>query len=351
MNMTKTFGQFAKERLSRLGKSQKAFADVLGVSPAYISQIFSGKKNPPDLGKSRHREQLRLWCEFLNSPEEDVLGFVRYELHKVPLRPIPKYKRLRKLLLSSLINTDPSFVDEIKSLELHPAENAAVKSLAQIYLIMQEVPLEGSAFGTVRFVEFCSRARTNKEFVEGELVDFFSLHPFTWDWDEELNEARISSESSVITEAIIRLTRVFGELPNLGRTGTIPVVGHVSAGEGFEYTDGGYLVGEGFEHVELPPGIDPKLARKLYCVRVRGDSLKEFFGDGTLLFIKPESWEEVKDGDLVIFKRREDNKAFVKKVEFSGDSLILKSMNPMYKNIVVSKWDLGLLERVSAIVL
>ena len=85
-------------------------------------------------------------------------------------------------------------------------------------------------------------------------------------------------------------------------------------------------------------------------MRVRGDSLRELFGDGALLFIKPESWEEIKDGDLVIFKHRNDSKAFVKKVEFAGENLILKSKNPLYKDIVLHKNDLMLLERVMSVV-
>jgi len=40
----------------------------------------------------------------------------------------------------------------------------------------------------------------------------------------------------------------------------------------------------------------------------------------------------------------------VKKVEFSGESLILKSMNPLYRNIVLRRKDLMLLERVAAVV-
>jgi hypothetical protein len=40
----------------------------------------------------------------------------------------------------------------------------------------------------------------------------------------------------------------------------------------------------------------------------------------------------------------------VKKVEFAGDNLILKSMNPLYKHRVLTRSDLLLLERVMAIV-
>jgi phage repressor protein C with HTH and peptisase S24 domain len=190
----------------------------------------------------------------------------------------------------------------------------------------------------------------DREFVEAELWEFYRNEDFLWHWDEELGDALIRPVSSRIREAFARLARVFDHEPS-GLNWTIPVVGHVSAGEGFAYTDGGFGAGEGFDHVDVPPGVDSAVAKNLYCVRVRGDSLREFFGDGALLFIKPESWEEIRDGDLVIFKDRKDKKAFVKKVEFSGENLILKSMNSMYKNMVVHKQEVILLERVMAIVL
>jgi SOS-response transcriptional repressor LexA/transcriptional regulator with XRE-family HTH domain len=347
----RTFGGFAKERMERLDKSQKALAEQLGVSPAYVSQILTGKKNPPDLGKPRNRAQLKVWCRFLEAPEDEILGLVRFELHRVPLRPSPKFPGMRDLLLRRFGSKDKGVVEEVRSLELHPAENLAVQAMAQMYLALQQDSASGSAYGPARFKDFCCRAKANKEFVEGELVRFFRDHAFSWFWDNDLNDVQFCSESEDIRQAIDKVREILGENPGLTYHRTVPVVAHVSAGEGFAYTDGGFPPGEGFEQVDFPPGVDPALAQKLYCVRVRGDSLREFFGDGTLLFIKPESWEEIKDGDLVIFKDRADRRAFVKKVEFSGENLILKSMNPLYRNIVLRKMELILLERVMAIVL
>ncbi len=345
-----TFGQYARERLRRMGKSQKALAFELGVSPAYISQIFTGKKNPPDLGKPRNRGQLRTWSGFLGSPEEDLLDLIRYELHRVPPRPTPRFGAMRELLLTSLSGSDKVLLDEIRSMELHPAESRVIHSMTQMYVILQDEPKDASAYAASRFREFCNRARSNRRFVEEELAPFFHEVSFRWSWNPEADDVRFISESSRIRDAMSRISSLLSASPGWTYARTVPVVAHVSAGEGFAYTDGGYDVGEGFEQVELPPGVDPRLAERLYCVRVRGDSLREFFGDGTLLFIKPESWEQVKDGDLVIFKDRSHARAFVKKVEFAGESLILKSMNPFYQNIVLRKRDLALLERVTAVV-
>ncbi|MBI4965117.1 MAG: helix-turn-helix transcriptional regulator [Desulfomonile tiedjei] len=347
----KTFGSFAKERSRRLGRNQKTLAEQLGVSPAYVSQIFTGKKNPPDLGRPRNRAQLRTWAEFLAASEDEILDLVRFELHRVPPRPSAKFPKIRELLLKRLNARDKGLMDEVRSMELHPAENRVIQAMVQIYMILQEEPDEGRAYSPTRFKEFCNRARSNREFIDEELVRFLQDKPFSWAWDSEVDDVRVFAEASTIREAMETLAKILSDTPGFTYARTIPMVGHVSAGMGFEFTDGGFAAGEGFEQVEIPPGVDPSFAQRLYCVRVRGDSLQEFFGDGTLLFIKPESWEEVKDGDLVIFKNRSDGRAFVKKVEFVGESLLLKSMNPMYKNIVLAKRELMLLERVMAIVL
>jgi SOS-response transcriptional repressor LexA len=346
----KTFAKFARDRISALGRSQRTLATELGVSPAYISQIVSGKKNPPDLSKPKNRIQLKAWCKFLDASEEEVLGLVRFELHRVPLRPNPRFRNLRELLLKRLSAGDKDLVDEIRSMELHPAESRLLQVMVQIFFILQEENQEGSAYGPVRFKELCGTAKSNKEFVERDLTRFFQDRSFIWSWNPELNEVRFLSESDQVREALDRVNTLFSDQAVV-QAGTIPVVGHVSAGEGFVYTDGGFSAGEGFDQVDLPPGIDPSLARMLYCVKVRGDSLREFFSDGSLLFIKPESWEEIKDGDLVIFRDRRHGRAYVKKVEFAGESLILKSMNPLYKNMVLRKSELILLERVMSIVL
>ena len=346
----RTFGEYARERIKRLGRNQKALAVKLGVSPAYVSQILSGKKNQPDLGRPRNRTQLRVWTSFLDVSEEEILEFIRFELHRVPLRPAPRFQTMRALLLSALDKSAEGLAQEIRSMELHPAESLAIQAMVQIYLILQCGIQEDRAYGVTRLREFCARASSDREFIEGELAEFFGGIRFSWAWDPECNDVRFDSDSPDLREAIGKLTGLTGHGAGLTLRRTVPVVGLVSAGEGFEFTNGGYPVGEGFEHVELPPGVEPGLAQRLYCVRVRGQSLREFINEGALLFIKPESWEEIKDGDLVIFKDCGEKRAFVKKVEFSGANLILKSMNPMYKNIVLSRSDLILLERVMAVV-
>lgn len=347
----KTFGEFAREQLKQLGRNQKDLAEKLDVSPAYVSQIITGKKRPPDLGKQRNRPLLRVWADFLGVHEDEILELVRFQLHRVPPRPAPRYRRARKLLMERLSPAERLLAEEITRMRCHPAENRAIGTMVQVYVVLQESSATGRGYECVRFREACCRAKANVDFIEGELVRFFGDLRFSWTWDPDANDVRFSSDAQEIRQALELISKISGEKIGEAMPRTVPVVGHVSAGQGFEFTDGGYPVGEGFEHVELPPGIDPGLAERLYCVRIRGQSLREFINEGALLFIKPESWEEIRDGDLVIFKDLAENRAFVKKIEFAGENLILKPMNPMYKNIVLRKRELGLLERVMSIVL
>lgn len=344
------FGDFTKARLKELLKSQKDLAMRLGVSPAYISQILTGKKQAPDLSRPKNRTLLRKWSVFLETPEEELLERVRYELHRTPPRPDPKFPVMRDSLLERLDGNVEELRREIRNTRLHPAETRTIDALTGIYLILQEDEFEPRAHGVTRFRNMRINARMSPGFVENTLAVFFQDKPFKWRWFPELGESSIYSDSLELTEAMDRIRDLL-EMDSTAQYGrTVPVVGHASAGEGFEYTDGGYDAGEGFEQVTVPPGIDPALASRIYCVRVRGDSLQPSFGDGALLFIKPESHGEIRDGDLVIFKDRERGLAFVKKVEFAGDNLVLHSLNPRYKNLVRKKMDLALLEKVRSVV-
>lgn len=344
------FGKFARERIKRLGKNQKDLARELAVSPAYISQIINGKKNPPDLGRPKYSVHLEKWARFLEAPEETIVELVRHELHKVPLKPPAKFPRMREWLLQRLLSSTTQLCDEIRSIAFHPAENRAIQALTQIYFLLQAEKRELSGHVGTRLRHLVIQAQAQPGFVEEELLEFFRPRDLMWIWEIDVVDVRIITEDAEIRRVMDHLEAILTHRPSPFRR-TIPVVGHVSAGSGFAYTDGGYVAGEGFEQVDIPPGVDPSLAEVMYCVRVRGDSLREFFGDGTLLFVKPESWEEIKDGDLVIFKDKKNRKAFVKKIEFSGTNLILKSMNPLYKNLVLKRSELVLLERVMAIVL
>ncbi len=129
---------------------------------------------------------------------------------------------------------------------------------------------------------------------------------------------------------------------------TVPVISLVSASEPFRWTNGDFEQGIGLEKISLPSGVDPKLAGKIYAVRVRGDSMSPYLKDGAILFIKIESRDEVRDGDYVIYKD-EDNNAWVKTILFRNDIVILRCLNTDYPDLVKAKDEHIILEKVISI--
>ncbi len=137
------------------------------------------------------------------------------------------------------------------------------------------------------------------------------------------------------------------ELP-LPYSRTVPVISLVSAGEPFRWTNGDFEKGVGLEKISLPAGVDPKLAGQIYAVQVRGDSMSPYLKDGATLFINIESRDEVRDGDYVIFKD-EDNNAWVKTILFRNGQIILRSLNTDYPDLVKTKDEHIILEKVISI--
>ena len=129
----------------------------------------------------------------------------------------------------------------------------------------------------------------------------------------------------------------------------IPVIAHVSAGEPFQWTDGGYPAGAGLDYLDLPPGVDPGLAHRLYALKVRGDSMRPFLKDGAVLIIDPGNRQSITHEDLVIFKDS-DYHAWVKMVEFHQGKIVLRSLNPMYPALEFTPEQEVLMEPVYAII-
>ena len=42
------FGKYVKQRRESLGKTMRSFAEEVGISPAYLSDIENGHRNPPE---------------------------------------------------------------------------------------------------------------------------------------------------------------------------------------------------------------------------------------------------------------------------------------------------------------
>lgn len=160
---------------------------------------------------------------------------------------------------------------------------------------------------------------------------------------EVLLAARLDTAPDQARDIYQRLAAPEPELA--GGEGSVPVIAFVSAGEPFQWTDAGFTAGNGLDETEVPPGVGPRLARSLYAVRVRGESMRPFLKEGATLYIKPESRREIVNGDYVIFKDKDFN-CWVKRVEFHAEAIVLKSLNPTYPDIVKNRDEEVLMEKV-----
>lgn len=348
--MQRTFRHVSKQRLRALGKSQRSLAKALNVSPAYISQIFSGKKSPPDLNREKNYDLLRIWCDCLEIDENELIDLVRHELHRTPLPPLPRYPRFRSFAFSKLDTGNEALINEIRALSAHPAEQNLISLLLQIYFLGDSGSSENNALVFADLMESVSKFDHDIDFIESELCDRFTDLDFTWTWDEASGLALVYTESRQLNYALDLLRKYHVGDSSFKYASTVPIVGYVTASEGFDYDEGDFLGRLYPEDVVLPVGIDPGLYTSMYSVRVRGDSLRQFFGDGTILFIKSGSWQEVLDGDFVIYRDKKMKKAFVKKIEFCDDSLLLKPLNSECKDMVLNRSELTHFERVIAVV-
>ncbi len=344
----RTFSQLAKQRLMTLGKNQRALAKALNVSPAYVCQIFSGKKSPPDLSREKNYQLLRVWCDFLETDENELTDLVRHELHRTPLPPTPRYPRFRAMVLSKLDTADESLRNEIRALSAHPAEHNLVSVLLQIYLVGDKGSSESHALVFADLMESLSKLINDLGFIENRLCDLFAGIDFSWTWDEASGQVKFSTGSRLFNYAL-ELVMKFnkGDSP-FKYASTAPVVGYVTASDGFDYDEDDFQKKLEAKEAPFPCGIDSVYQASIYSVRVRGDSLRQFFVDGVVLLVKSGSWQEVLDGDVVIYRDKKLKKAFVKKIEFCDDSLLVKPMNPIYSNMVLSRSELTHFERVVA---
>jgi hypothetical protein len=121
----------------------------------------------------------------------------------------------------------------------------------------------------------------------------------------------------------------------------VPIVSLIENDEGFQYTatvQQNVWLGK----APAPPG-EPNLAG-LYCLQVKGNFFKPFFGPGSFIYAQKDG-NDIQEDMLVIYLS-ENAYGMLRQVKFDHDTIILKSLSPSGKNIKRPKTHLRLLERV-----
>jgi len=301
--MPVSFGQMVKNKRMELGLSQKKLGHLAGVTGTYIADMENFGKIPKDSVILKMAEALGidpaffLFLALTERYEEDDDVVKLYE------KAFLAYSQART---RGELNGPP---DEL----LHPDVEATkvAEAIRRGFKVIIADPEQ------VRQEPFRSMVEEIEDHVQNE-------------WPNHFLDFKIASGRPIPYHECV------------------PMISYVSAGEPFQWTDGGYEAGSGLEMLEMPPGINPELVEKIYAVRVRGDSMAPFLKEGATLFVKPESRDEVRHGDYVIFKDQEYN-AWVKMLFFHEDKLILRSLNANYPDMVKTRNELVLLEKVIAV--
>lgn len=129
------------------------------------------------------------------------------------------------------------------------------------------------------------------------------------------------------------------------RSNCIPVVAETAAGFPFKYQEAITKRMEAAEWVEIPGEVPNGDIPMIYAVRVRGSSMSPSLEDGTIAYAKLHSGHEIRNKDMVIFVD-EKGLANIRKVQFEGDHIILKALNPAIPDIIRPRQYLGSLDRV-----
>ena len=127
-----------------------------------------------------------------------------------------------------------------------------------------------------------------------------------------------------------------GEAP---RQRGVPLIGFAQAGDHGFFDDAGFPVGEGWERIEAPDGLDGA-----YALTIAGDSMAPLYRNGDRIVVRPGA--DPRRGDRVVVKTL-DGEVMAKEVaRATVDRLELRSLNPAFPDRIVKRADLAWVARI-----
>jgi len=121
---------------------------------------------------------------------------------------------------------------------------------------------------------------------------------------------------------------------------SIPVV-RVSAFEKFDYR--GTVHSE--EKFEIRLEGDTEALSNIYCLLLTDNSMMPGFPEGTRFLAQVETWEEIKENDLVVYADQGD-KGQLFRISIKDEQILLRSLNPAISEILLPKKQIKLCDRV-----
>ncbi len=124
------------------------------------------------------------------------------------------------------------------------------------------------------------------------------------------------------------------------RRHTRPLIGLAQAKEGAFFDDAGFVVGAGFDEIEVLAGAD----ENSYALEISGDSMAPLYRDGDIVIVSPSA--PVRRGDRVVVKTVSGEIMAKELKRQTARSVELRSINPAYPDRVISRDELAWMARI-----
>lgn len=125
----------------------------------------------------------------------------------------------------------------------------------------------------------------------------------------------------------------------------IPILGFAQAGAGGFFDDAGFPIGEGWDKVDFPIGIDTRVSSSsAYALKVQGESMLPLYRDGDVLIVDPDA--QLHTGDRVVAKTY-DGEVMAKVLSrHAVDQIELLSLNPEHPNRTFQRKEIEWIARI-----
>lgn len=132
----------------------------------------------------------------------------------------------------------------------------------------------------------------------------------------------------------------------LGRTVSIPLIAEISAGMPFQLQEAKLM-----EEVDISevPGIEPRMAKNLYALRVKDNSFFPALSQNDVLVVNKSSDSPLSTGSRVIYKNGTGG-YYLKFIEIREDSITLRCFHPTTPTVVIPITEAKKLQKVITII-
>jgi phage repressor protein C with HTH and peptisase S24 domain len=124
------------------------------------------------------------------------------------------------------------------------------------------------------------------------------------------------------------------------RRHTRPLIGLAQAGEGGFFDDAGFVVGAGWDEIDVLADAD----EHSYALEISGDSMAPLYRDGDIVIVSPAA--PIRRGDRVVVKTTSGEIMAKELKRQTARSVELRSINPAYADRVIPREEVSWMARI-----